>query len=228
MRSLKKVSWSSPLLMGILFAVLTFGLPAPAPAGVILSSPDLPPESNPPNCDDLISIYYGAGVDVTYPGPITLSNPAHKCFTNVSRQDIGEDEQQTFDSILEGLIDLGSGPVPVTLTGPVTTMAYGKAGNTTGLFDTEMISMSLTGYASTTKVEIRESPTLGSLGQVDIANLGGGLYQIDSFFDIYTELSIDDGPWQAQTSAAAHIVLVDAGATPIKSAAWGSIKALFR
>jgi hypothetical protein len=222
------VNWSLPMLMGILIVALSVAWSAQAQAGVILSSPDLPPESNPPDCDDLLSVYHGAGVNITYPGPVTLSNPVHKCFTNVFRQDIGEDEQQDFDSILEGLIDLGSGPVPITLTGPVTTRAYGKAGNTSGLYDTEMLSMSLTGMVGATKVEIQESPTLQSLGQVDIADLGGGLWQIDSFFDVFTELSIDDGPWMPQTSAAARIVLVDAGATPVEPTAWGAIKALFR
>ena len=40
---------------------------------------------------------------------------------------------------------------------------------------------------------IRESPTLPSLGMTTVSALGGGQYQIDSFFDVFTELSIDGG-----------------------------------
>jgi hypothetical protein len=49
---------------------------------------------------------------------------------------------------------------------------------------------------------IRESPTLASTGQTSIADLGGGLYRIDSFFDIFTELSVDGGStWMPATSS---------------------------
>ena len=40
---------------------------------------------------------------------------------------------------------------------------------------------------------IRESPTVPSIGQTTIQDLGGGNYHIDSFFDIFTELSLDGG-----------------------------------
>ena len=40
---------------------------------------------------------------------------------------------------------------------------------------------------------IRESPTRASTGQTSIADIGGGLYHIDSFFDVFTELSVDGG-----------------------------------
>ena len=62
---------------------------------------------------------------------------------------------------------------------------------------------------------IRESPTLQSTGQVTIADIGGGLYQIDSFFDVFTELSIDGGAtWMPGTEVrggpayAGHVTLV--------------------
>lgn len=40
---------------------------------------------------------------------------------------------------------------------------------------------------------IRESPTLASTGQTTVTPIGGGLFQIDSFFDVFTELSLDGG-----------------------------------
>ena len=45
---------------------------------------------------------------------------------------------------------------------------------------------------------IREDPTRASLGSTDITDIGGGLYHIDSFFDVFTELSVDGGSsWSA-------------------------------
>jgi hypothetical protein len=55
-----------------------------------------------------------------------------------------------------------------------------------------MIAMSLTGVAGTQTVMIRESPTLPSLGLTSIQPVGGG-HHIDSFFDVFTELSLDGG-----------------------------------
>jgi hypothetical protein len=198
-----------------------------ARAELVFTDPGLPPESDPPDCDDLISLYAADGLWATYPGPINMSYPRHKCFTNVVRTDIGPDERQDFDSIMELKVDMGLGPKPVTLTGPVTTIAYSKAGNTTGLFDTEMVSLSLVGMAEGSTIEIRESPDLASLGQADIADLGGGLYQIDSFFDVFTELSVDSGPWMPQVNQPVRLTLVPIETVPVETATWGAIKALF-
>ncbi|MHC4697218.1 MAG: hypothetical protein ACYTFA_10780 [Planctomycetota bacterium] len=177
-------------------------------SGVVLPSPDLPPESDPSDCEQIVSQYEGDGVHAMFPGGIDFSDPKHKCFQNVLREAVGDDEMETFDSTLEGLVDIGGGPVPVTLTGPVQVVAFDKAGNTTGTFSTEIISMSLTGNVGTVLIEIRESPSLASTGETTITDLGGGLHQIDSFFDVFTELSVDGGPFDPQTDGPGRVVLV--------------------
>ena len=86
----------------------------------------------------------------------------------------------------------------------------------TGTFATEMLSMNLSGNSPFGPFMIRESPTKQSLGQVSITDIGGGLYKIDSFFDVFTELSIDGGSsWMPQIAeagqpvpGAAHVILV--------------------
>jgi hypothetical protein len=67
-----------------------------------------------------------------------------------------------------------------------------------GTFLTEMVMLDLQGVVNvpgvgTVPFMIRESPSLPSTGQTTITNLGGGMYHIDSFFDVFTELSIDGG-----------------------------------
>lgn len=66
----------------------------------------------------------------------------------------------------------------------------------TRVFDTEMLSLTLTGGGGGGggALMIRESPTLASMGKTMIDGPDqGGLYRIDSFFNVFTELSIDGG-----------------------------------
>jgi hypothetical protein len=64
----------------------------------------------------------------------------------------------------------------------------------TRYFDTEMLQMNLTGGPG---FMLRESPTKASLGRTSIRLSSLGDYRIGSFFDIFTEVSIDGGlSWQ--------------------------------
>jgi hypothetical protein len=57
---------------------------------------------------------------------------------------------------------------------------------------------------------VRESPTLPSFGQTSVT--GSGPWVVDSFFDVFTELSIDGGStWIPASTPPAHVVLT---ATP--------------
>jgi hypothetical protein len=181
----------------------------PVRPSVRLHSPNLPPERDPPNCDRIVSRYRGHDVHALFPGGIDFSNPIHSCFKNAQiTTDPGTgDETETVDSIVEGTLDLGAGPQPVTLTGPVTTVVRGKGGATTGSWDTEILSMSLSGDVGGVSIEIRESPSSQSPGKTSVLDNGDGTFQIDSFFDVFTELSVDGGPFQPQTNGAGRMDL---------------------
>ena len=66
-----------------------------------------------------------------------------------------------------------------------------------GTFATEIVSMSLSGaplpVAGGNLLRISPNPSLSSQGGHNITDIGGGQYHIDSFFDVFTELSIDGG-----------------------------------
>ena len=177
--------------------------------GVPLPTPDLPPEPNPPNCDRIVSQYVGADLHALFPNGIDFSHPTHKCFQNVSVtiDPATGDESETFDSIVEGFFDDGSGPQPLILTGPVTTIARGKGGATTGSWDTEIVSMSLSGEVGGVSIEIRESPSKPSPGRTSVTPGSDGEFIIDSFFDVFVEISIDGGPFQPQTNGAGRLEL---------------------
>ncbi len=156
-----------------------------AAASIITNDPSLPPTAGG---------YILADPPVTFnlPGPLVvdLFDITHFGFVNIIRIPQGANELETFDSTVTGKVSINSGPMsPVTLMGSVETLVYGKTGNTTGTFQTEMLQLNLTGGG----IMVRESPTLASLGQTTITDLGGGSFKIDSFFDIFTELSVDNG-----------------------------------
>jgi hypothetical protein len=103
-----------------------------------------------------------------------------------------------FDVFTE--LDLGPGTTPQMVHGVadvtlrITDCCGGGGGG--GTFDTEMLSMNLTGQfqgsGGLMPFMIRESPTLQSLGTHTVTPDAAGTL-ITSFFDIFTELSLDGG-----------------------------------
>jgi hypothetical protein len=186
----------SPITQSYLFRTVValssaLALPVSVHAQLITSDPSLPPLYPPAVYTNL------AGVGPTFHGPgltIVLQNEQHRPLGPVTRIISVGNEFENFGSDLEFTLSVnGSGFVPASATGPVSVETFGKAGNTTGTFNTEMLSMNLSGSSPFGPFMIRESPTLASTGQTTIADIGGGLYRIDSFFDVFTELSIDGG-----------------------------------
>ncbi|MBI5394657.1 MAG: PEP-CTERM sorting domain-containing protein [Verrucomicrobia bacterium] len=189
----------------LLSAALTLSaLVGSARADVITSDPSLPvlyPTGFYTNQFDLV-LFSGPGL------VIALTNEEHRAIGPVLRTPSGPNEIEDFPSQMIGWINVNGSPFqPASANGPVQTEVFGKIGNTTGTFDTEMLSMSLTGTSPFGPFMIRESPTLASTGQTTIADLGGGQYHIDSFFDVFTELSVDGGNTWMPANGPAHMTL---------------------
>ena len=176
--------------------------------GVETDDPSLPPKDGVYlSPDDVHANYTGTDLD------LVLEQPQHKPIADqAQREDVGPDELETFDSVVDAFVsgETPFGPLPLTpvqLTGPVQVLTLGKVGNVTGTFQTEMISMSLTGNMGGIPVEIRESPTQPSQGVTTITDLGGGQFRIDSFFDVFTELSVNGGPFMPDLNGPSRMEL---------------------
>ena len=191
---------------------------SPASAGIICASPDLPP-----GCGeyltpaDVHALFEDPNLDPNIKKAI-LSDISHSRFLNPVITPVpdpmdGPDELEKFESTLTGLVEVtfGDGTVisdlPVILQGAVEVLSQGKAGNTTGTFQTEILSMSLSGDLNGTPIQIRESPDLASLGETTITPLVTGDFQIDSFFDVFVDISIDGGPFIPQTGGPSRVDL---------------------
>ena len=157
-----------------------------------------------------------ADVHARYSGPaleIVLSMIEHTPFSNLPPRQEADGEHHNFGSELrgqgactgDGCASMGIPPMfPVQMTGTVHTVAYGRPPGGLGTFDTEMLSMSLTGVLGGM---VRESPSRPSLGRTSITDIGGGMYHIDSFFDVFTDFSIDGGQTWMPSSSSTRVYL---------------------
>jgi hypothetical protein len=186
-----------------------------AGGGTNTPDPTLPPAPSPPakylTPEDVHATYTGANLQIVLSAiqhfPFKDQAPRYQTHPGGAT-----DETHDFGSDLQGngsCTGPGCGPIPpsfpMTANGRVQTIAYGKGpANVTGQFQTEMLAMNLIGTGGSM---IRESPTLASLGQTKITDIGGGLYHIDSFFDVFTELSLDGGASWIPSAGPAHVNL---------------------
>jgi hypothetical protein len=119
----------------------------------------------------------------------------------------------TFGSTVEFDLSQDGGSTYRHVTAPATvtveiTCRLGDDG-VTEYYDTEMTELDISGGSLPAGVQIRESPTKASLGRTTTSAVGGGSsYQIDSFFDIFTEVSTDNGlSWLPTVAGPATVVL---------------------
>jgi hypothetical protein len=93
---------------------------------------------------------------------------------------------------------------PATITVSLQKVSSGPP----ALFDTEMLQLDLSFSAPGSTLRLRESPTLPSYGETALQQMADGSFQLNSFFDIFTELSLDGGQtWQAPTNGPTHVEL---------------------
>jgi hypothetical protein len=95
-----------------------------------------------------------------------------------------------FDVFTEVSLDGGQTWMPETATAIA---RIRESPTLPSLYDTEMLQLDISGGTLPAGAMIRESPTKASLGQTSVTDIGGGQYRIGSFFDIFTELSVDGG-----------------------------------
>ncbi len=91
----------------------------------------------------------------------------------------------------------------------------GVAAINTQTFTAEMLSMNISINNSSPPwfLMIRESPTRASLGQTSITNLNNGFYAINSFFDVFTELSDNGGQFWYPSTDSSRLTLTPEPAT---------------
>ena len=187
-------------------AVSVGSLAGPARAAFVTPDPSLPPLGGEWVSDTISQMLdYGGqvqGMDVHLFG-----------FTNIVSTDVGADEVITCNALLTAVVTSFPGEPMVTFAGPMQVVIFGKAGQTTGTYTAETVSLAAVAVGDPALM-LRENPALASMGQVTVTDIGGGLYQIDSFFDVFTELSPNGGANSLPDMNATHrLTLVPEPAT---------------
>src|SRR6185369_6439759 len=97
-----------------------------------------------------------------------------------------------------------------------------------GIFNTEMLQLDISGGSLPGGVFLRESPSRASTGQAQDLSLGGGQFRIDSFFDVFFELTLDGGQSWMQPTSPTRLLLGTPAPTPTRSFTWGEVKSFYR
>ena len=87
---------------------------------------------------------------------------------------------------------------------------YSEATVDARFFDVEILSLNLTTVPPVAGVMLRESPTLKSTGKTTVQRVASGGYRIGSFFDVFTEISLDGGQTWSGVVNPTHLELQSA------------------
>jgi hypothetical protein len=173
-----------------------------AEGSIIQNSATLPPPSG----------VYGLGSFACVPAACIV-NPLIGGFTNIVSSIVAGNELSSADTQLNGTLWTNSGgmpgmPVgPLQLTGPISFEFFGRDTLIKqGTFLSQITFLDLSGTFGTHTAEIMLNPAMPTLGQTSIVEIGNSTFRVDSFFDVFTELSIDGGPFVPGPGR--HFVLV--------------------
>ena len=169
------------------------------------SSPNLPPQEGEYVSPDQWHALYANGIIIT--------NVSHQRFLQTQPPPPpGGNQTESFGSTVTGLISLNGGAsftpfaAPAGVVVQVNSRSDLDTGNTR-FFDTEMLALNLTGGSLPAGMRLRESPSKASLGRTSLRmDPAAGQYHISSFFDVFTEISMDNGQtWSPAVSGPATV-----------------------
>ncbi len=160
------------------------------------------------------------GLEFSVAAPICYDNAGHsECLenayfiptTNPADQYIynGNEEQDTLNLQLHAdLYQDGIFQDSLTMDGSAETVVERTAGQF-GTFNSEMVSLDLSGVDSLLgPIQLRETPGSTPTGTTTISSPIDGQYPITSFFDVFTDISLDGGnTWLPTTTGAAEVDL---------------------
>ena len=207
---------------GVILAALAAAfIAAPVLAAVHVPTDCLPPRGGPPyNAPPYDGKYRTAEqVHADFPG-LVVDQVEHTIYQGAGHVSPCNNpptvpnvpDIESFNSNVSGNYSYLNGPsTPFSAGAPCqTSVTLVQTSGDTRTFQTEMLSMDISGGNLPSNVRLRESPTLQSTGQTRIRTFPKGGYVIDSFFDIFVEVSLDNGEtWTPSTNGPTHVELTD-------------------
>ncbi len=174
-------------------------------AEVIVPSPCLPPELG-----EYFSAFDGH-FQLPDGGTVIVQNVKHNLFT-ICTLPPAQDDPPVFETFGSNVsFDASFGGPAQSFHAPATVgvvVMFDHESNGTSYYKTEIVQLDIAGGTLPPGVMLRESPTLPSPGITTITPRPSGDFQIESFFDIWPELSIDAGQTWVPSQESAHVVLI--------------------
>jgi hypothetical protein len=169
--------------------VLALGGAASAQASFVTTSPDPFP----------VGSGYIQAPGCVSSGPLSgvCSSSVMGTILSVSSNFVGSDEFVVLNEVVTGQLSFGGVPIGgFSVSGPLDLRLAGRSGpNDTGTFGATVTAEDYLGSIGGTALAITLDPSLTSSAQITITPLEGEppLYRIDSFFDIFSQISIAGG-----------------------------------
>ena len=142
-------------------------------------------------------------------GAFLLSSPVHSRFTGTASPPpppvAGACTQHRFGSDVSGIFLGGS----VSAVGDtLVEVCFNHQTGNDRFFDTEMLQLDISGGTLPGTVAIRQDSMRPSTGLLAIRDIGGGQFMIASFFDVFTELTLDGGQNWHRSDGSTRMTLV--------------------
>ncbi|MCX6290620.1 MAG: IPTL-CTERM sorting domain-containing protein [Bacteroidetes bacterium] len=199
--------------------LVKFTTPVPD-TGINVPNNLLPP--NPTSTGPIIYI----GVSIFDGGNIHLTDAVLKNFSPGTPLPSSGSSTIVLSCDFTGTYSDGGTSVPVACQANVRMKVdFSSSSGPTKVYDTEMLQLDLYGGTLPSGVTLRESPTLVSHGQTVITDIGSGQFRMSSFFDVFTELSTDNGnSWQPASGPPSRIAIRQSSTASIPALSeWGLI-----
>ncbi len=146
-------------------------------------------------------------------GHIEFSDPSHRQFNppcNPLPPSVpGSMNTDVFASTLLGTLTT-NGLNPTAISAPAgvsVNVTFVSEVGALRTFNTEITQFDVSGGNLPPNIRLRQSATQPTLGQTTVQDLGGGRFRIDSFFDVFTDLSLDGGQTWIPSDRSGHVEL---------------------
>jgi hypothetical protein len=162
------------------------------------------------------AVYRGADPHVFLGGQVTLFCGRHGVFSNAVAppQRVGETVVSDYTATFEGELTLEPPVVSSTVTHPLTIQArmaesitlVGDSGGALTL-DAELVTFELQGTGMPADVMVRESSARESLGVTTITAVSAGQNRVETYYDVWLDISLDAGRTWHQAEQAVRTTL---------------------
>ena len=205
-------------LAAVLGAMVLAGANA-SHASVITDTATLPLLGVPYVASNPVGCFATAGVCVSG-GAFTLGLPVSSSFSGIGQDIISS---ITYAATLTNLSNVPIGPVQ--LSGTFEQQVLGRTFATeTGSWATTIIALTLSGPVLGHTLTLTQDPAQQSNGNTSIAPVGGGRFIVDSFFDVFFELTLDSVPPLQTKGGPIHVNAVPLpGALPLFATGLGML-----